>query len=112
MQLRGAVSDKQYLITILKDNYTKASSEKDFYTRLQEQNIELYSRNNKIVGAKLERKFRFKTLGYDRVSLQELNKNLSQNKRLDMLKRIRLHQEQQQQSKERQGRERTRKRGR
>tara|TARA_R110002072_G_scaffold298710_1_gene472998 strand:- start:13953 stop:14252 length:300 start_codon:yes stop_codon:yes gene_type:complete len=98
------------LIAILENTYKTASSEKDFYKKLQFKKIELYSRNNTIVGVKLRRKFRFKTLGYDKSILQELNKNLTQNKRLNALKRIRQHQQNQekQQSK---GRERTRKRG-
>jgi uncharacterized membrane protein YfhO len=111
MQLRGAISDKQWLITVLENVYTMAISESDFYKKLQQQNIEIYSRNNAIVGVKLTRKFRFKTLGYNKTILQLLNKNLTQNKRINALRCIRQYQESQekQQSK---GRERTRKRGR
>ena len=107
MQQRGVVSDKRQLISILEKTYTKASSEKDFYKRLKAERLELYSRNSKTVGVKLNRKFRFKTLGYDKSVLQELDKNLSKNKRLNTLKRIREHQKQQSK-----GLERTRKRGR
>ena len=111
MQARGVVSNKQQLISILEQTYIKATSQADFYQKLQQENIELYSRNNTIVGAKLKRKFRFKSLGYDEGMLRELNKNLTQNKRFNMLKSIR--EEQQNQSKEMsKGHERTRKRGR
>jgi len=99
MQARGVVSNKQQLISILEQTYSKATSQTDFYKRLQEQNINLYSRNNQIVGVKLGRKFRFKTLGYDKSILQELDKNLTQNKRLNILKAIRKKQQDKQQSK-------------
>jgi len=89
MELRGAVSDKQKLITAFETVYTKATSEQDFYERLREQGMELYNRNDKIVGVKLRRKFRFRKLGYDKEVLQELNKNLSKNLRLDTIRRIR-----------------------
>ncbi len=111
MEARSVVSNKQQLITALEQVYSKASSEEDFYKQIQEKDLKIYSRNDIIVGIKLKRKFRFKTLGYDKTILQELNKNLSQNKRLNTIKRIREYQ-QQQQSKARDGSERTRKRGR
>ncbi len=111
MQLRGAVSNKQQLISILEKAFSKAISEADFYKKLQQKNLELYSRNGNIVGVKLKRKFRFKTLGYNKSVLQELDKNLTQNKRLNMLKSIRKHQ-QEQNKEQSKGRERTRKRGR
>ncbi|WP_452597575.1 hypothetical protein [Pontimicrobium sp. MEBiC01747] len=111
MQLRGVVPNKHKLITLLEQTYTKATSQADFYKRLQDHNLKLYSRNGKITGIQSTRKFRFTTLGYDTNILKELDTNLSQNKRLDALKRIRKHQDERgkEQSK---GRERTRKRGR
>ena len=111
MQMRGVISDKQQLISALEQVFTSARSEADFYSKLQEKKFELYSRNNTIVGVKLRRKHRFKSLGYNKEILQKLDKHLTQNKRMDMLKRIREHQEKQQ-NKERSGRERTRNRGR
>lgn len=108
MNLRGVVSDKQQLIAVLEDTYTKAKSEVEFYKQLQKQKLELYSRNDKIVGIVLKRKYRFKTLGYDKTVLKELDKNMSQQKRMQMLERIRQTQEFQRAK----GRERTRKRGR
>ena len=80
------------MIAVLEKTYTKAISEIDFYKRLKAERLELYSRNNQIVGVKLKRKFRFKTLGYSKTILQELNQNLSKNKRLDTLKHIRTKQ--------------------
>ncbi len=106
MHLRGAVSNKQELISTLEKVYSKATSEADFYKRLKSERIELYTRNNKIVGVKLKRKFRFKTLGYDQNILRELDKNITQNKRLNMLKSIREHQQQNKDKSK--GRERTR----
>ncbi len=111
MKARGVVSNKQQLIISLEQAYKKAVSETDFYKKLQDKNIELYSRNRIVVGAKLQRKYRFKTLGYDKQIIQKLNKNLTQNKRLGIL--IQIREKQKNQSKEKpKGRERTRKRGR
>ncbi len=89
MAFRGVVPDKQKLISLLESAFTRATSQLNFYKRLQQQGIELYSRNGVTVGAKLKRKFRFRTLGYTKTILQELDKNISQNKRLKTLKRIR-----------------------
>lgn len=71
MELRSVVSDKQKLIAVLEKTYTKATSEKHFYKQLEQKGIKLYSRNNQIVGAKLIRKFRFKTLCYDKSILRD-----------------------------------------
>lgn len=111
MQLRGAIPNKHELIALLEQTYTKATSQADFYKRLENKNFKLYNRNGKITGIQSTRKFRFTTLGYDTNILKELDANLSQNKRLDALKRIRKHQQERgkEQSK---GLERTRKRGR
>ncbi len=91
MNQRGKLSDMQILIKHLEKAYTKAISEKSFYTILQNENLELYSRNDIITGVKLKRKYRFKTLGYTKEILQELSKDLSKTSRLDTLKRIRKH---------------------
>lgn len=111
MQQRGAVSDRKLLLVALEDAYSQATSESDFYIKLQGQHIKLYARNNTIVGAKLKRKFRFKTFGYDKSVLQELDRNPAQDKRLSILKSLRKHQQEQDRQQPK-GCERTRKRGR
>lgn len=110
MKLRGAVSDKGQLLTVLEQAYSQAISEADFYEILKKQGIELYSRNQKVVGAVLGRKFRFRTLGYDKYLLLELNRNPSLDKRLKMLKSVRENRQNQNRELPN-GHERTRKRG-
>lgn len=107
MNQRGKLSDKQILIGHLEDAYKKATSEKDFYTILQNQNLDLYTRKNgMIAGVKMKRNQRFSTLGYTKQILQDLDKSLSKNSRLATLGRIReFQQSKKQQSK---GRERIR----
>jgi len=89
---RGVVSTKQHLISVLEQAYAKALSEADFYKRLRNTNITLYSRSNSIAGVILNRKFRFKTLGYDKGVLKRLDKKLTHNKRLNILKGIKKKQ--------------------
>ncbi len=89
MELRGVVSEKQILLSLLEKTYTSAKSEQDFYAQLRHQNIELYSRNNKVVGIKMTRKFRFRTLGYTQDVLNDLNKQRSQSTRLEQIQGIR-----------------------
>ena len=89
MELRGVTSDKQILLSILEQTYLSAKSEQDFYKQLQDQNLELYSRNSTIVGIKMNRKFRFRTLGYSKEAILNLNHNLSYNNRLKEILRIR-----------------------
>lgn len=108
MNLRGVVSDKQQLITVLEQAYRSVNSEAEFYKKLRKQKLELYSRNNKVVGVVLKRKYRFTTLGYDRLVLKALDKDMSEKKRMQMLERIREKQQMQRDK----GNERARKRGR
>jgi len=111
MNQRGELSDKQLLIGHLEKAYQKAFSEKNFYTILQNENLDLYTRNNGIIaGIKTNRKYRFSTLGYTKEILQNLTKDLSKTSRLNTLERIREFQQLQQEKSK--GRERTRKRGR
>ena len=93
MKLRGVVPEKQRIIQILEDVYKQAASEQDFYSRLEAQNLMLYSRRGTVIGIKATRKFRFKTLGYGEDVLRKLNKDLTKNKRLDIIKRIREKQQ-------------------
>lgn len=111
MNRRGKSSDKQVLIMHLEDIYKIATSERDFYRLLQKENLQLYGNKNGYRGVKLNRKYRFSTLGYTKEILQSLTKDLSKSSRLLTLEGIRKVQEKQR-SKELSGRERTRKRGR
>lgn len=101
MELRGVTSDKQILHSLLEKSYLIATSEQDFYHKLSDQNLELYSRNDKVVGIKLNRKFRFRTLGYTKEVLVKLNKQLSKSNRLKELQRIRERQKNRSKDKER-----------
>ncbi len=101
MQLRGTLSDKQKLVMALEKAYLKANSEKDFFQRLKQQGFEFYCRGGKEAGVILKRKFRFKTLGYDREVLRGLNKNLSKDRRLNTLSKIRQKQQERKHSRER-----------
>lgn len=92
MELRGVKSDKQILLSALEKSYVSATSEQNFYQQLSNQNLELYSRNGNIVGIKMNRKYRFKTMGYTKDILENLNRQLSKNNRLGDLQRIRERQ--------------------
>jgi hypothetical protein len=89
MAERGVVSDKQKLIAILETTYLTANSEQDFYNTLEQKGIELYKRNGLVAGIKLKRKYRFKLLGYHRVLLKELTKEIKKDKRLDRIREVR-----------------------
>jgi len=92
MEFRGVSSDKQKLINLLEQTFLKATSQQNFYKKLHDKGLQLYKRNGKIVGVKLKRKFRFATLGYDINVLKNLDKNISKNKRIEALNRIRERQ--------------------
>lgn len=71
-------TDKQTLLKILEEKYTKASSIDDFLKRLKEETYEPYYRNNKLQGVTIEgRKFRLKNLGYDEQKIEQLNHKIS-----------------------------------
>ncbi len=99
------MSDRQRLFLVLKQAYQKATSQNSFFELLRQDNIEIYERNGKPAGIKFKRKWRFKTLGYYKEVLQELDKNLAKKSRLASLERIRSHQAERFKDKE-QGRER------
>ena len=89
MSYRGVTSDKRKLLVVLEEIYQKADSEQSFYTQVHKKGIELYRHKEKITGVILNRKYRFKTLGYTPEILQELSKELTINKRLEAIKKIR-----------------------
>lgn len=67
-------TDKEQLRELLDNTFASARSEKDFYTKLEEQDIELYERNGKITGVTFnDRKHRFSRLGYDEKRFEEFS---------------------------------------
>jgi len=109
MNQRGKRSDKQTLIKHLEKAFKRAISEKDFYSILEKDNFKLYKKNDVFRGVKMNRKYRFSTLGYTRDILQNISKNLTHNSRMQMLESIRKTQQLREEKSK--GRERTRKRG-
>ena len=93
MELRGVTSDKQILLSTLERTYLTATSQQNFYQRLQDQRLNLYSRGGKVVGIKMRRKFRFRTLGYTSEILLMLEKEQSKDNRLLRLEQIRKKQQ-------------------
>lgn len=71
--------------------YHKATSEKDFYTRIKDKGLTLYFRG-KQAGVIGKRKYRLRTLGYSLERIQALN--LTHNKRQQELNRIVAHRNQ------------------
>lgn len=89
MEIEGEISEKQKILTTLEKVFTTATSEKDFYQKLESKNIKLYSRNGKITGIEGNRKFRFSRLGYTPELLQSLEQDPTQNQRQEWLQNIR-----------------------
>lgn len=89
MENEGEISEKQRILKVIEEVFTTATSEKDFYQKLESKNIKLYSRNGKITGIEGNRKFRFSRLGYTPELLQSLEQNPTQNQRLEWLQNIR-----------------------
>ena len=89
MEVEGEISEKQKILKLLEEVFTTATSEKDFYQKLEAKELKLYSRNGKITGIEGNRKFRFSRLGYTTELLQSLEQNPTQNQRLEWLQKIR-----------------------
>ncbi len=89
MEIQGEIPEKQKILKVIEEVFTTATSEKDFYQKLESKNIKLYSRNGKIVGIEGNRKFRFSRLGYTTELLQSLEQHPTQNQRLEWLQNIR-----------------------
>jgi hypothetical protein len=65
---------KQSLLTILQNTFAIAQSREDFVHRLEQQNVQLYYRNNCLQGAVIEdRKFRFSKLGFNAEKFKTLD---------------------------------------
>lgn len=90
LQLRtGQLSEKQQLQLDLAEAYNKAKSSQQFIELLRQKGHQIYQRNNKNVGIKAKRKYRFKTLGYPIEKLQLLDQNIERNKRLSQVRKLR-----------------------
>ena len=59
----GEISEKQELLKVLEEAFNLSKSEKDFYRKLEEKGLQIYSRNGRATGIQGNRRFRFKTLG-------------------------------------------------
>lgn len=94
MELRGVISDKQILSKLLEQPYLSATSEQDFYRQLEELQITLYRQRGKVKGVKMNRKFRFSTLGYSREMITNLNRQQTRKERLQELQKIKLNKDQ------------------
>lgn len=101
MKLRVAVSEKQKIILGLENAYKNATSEKSFFTHLKKQGFEIYRRGGREVGIVAGRRFRFRTLGYDREVILALDKDLSRTKKLNIIARIREQQRERNSGRER-----------
>lgn len=99
---RGVLSKKMQIIEKLKQAYTLAQSKKQFFDLVQEFDYELYERNGKVQGIKHNnKKYRFKTLGYWKKALEELDRDLTLDKKREMLQQIRKRQKEREQEKDR-----------
>lgn len=87
LEARGAVSEKQQLLQLLDEVFKTAKSQQDFYQKLQNRGVTLYSRNGKIAGIESNRKFRFKGLGYTPEILQSLEHDPTHQQRLELIQK-------------------------
>lgn len=79
----GRETDKNQVISILKEAYKKAHSQKEFYAILVKSQSKTYLRSGKITGIIFnKRKYRFSRLGFTEELLNELNKIQNRNKEL------------------------------
>ena len=84
----GEISEKQEILKVLEEAFNTSKSEQNFYKKLEEKGLQLYSRNGRITGVQGNRKFRFKTLGYTSEILQQLELDPSLRKRKELLQNI------------------------
>lgn len=97
---RGEKSVKMRIIEKLKQAYSLAKSKTHFYQLVQEMDYELYERNGVVVGLRHHnKKYRFRTLGYFKHFLQELDRDVSRDKKKQLLREIRKRQEELEQKK-------------
>jgi len=73
MKKRHAKTEKESLTEILELLYKKSNSKEDFYKRIQDSKLKIYERNGKSCGIITNRKYRFKTVGFDENKLNVLD---------------------------------------
>ena len=88
IETNGGTSEKQEIVNQLENCFKTAKSEQEFYQKLQNNGLVLYSRGGKITGVQGKRKFRFKTLGYTVEILHQLEQNPTLINRLELLKKV------------------------
>ena len=89
MSTRGEVSEKQQIIQLMEKAFTESLSEEEFYQNLNQHGFTIYSYRGKAKGIKGRRKYRFRTLGFNTMPLQKLGNDLSRNKRLETMIKVR-----------------------
>lgn len=67
------LSEREILTAKLRTIYKQSHSKEDFYKRIQDNGLQLYERNNHIVGIISKCKYRFSTLGFDDLQLNLLD---------------------------------------
>jgi len=94
LNLRGQQSEKQQIQMKLAVSYSKATSQKHFYSLLKKEELTLYFRNKEPGIKGIKRKYKLKTLGYslERISLLELEKAKKQ-KQLSRLAQLKQKQQ-------------------
>ena len=88
IQNSGGISEKQGIVNQVENCFKTAKSEQEFYQKLQDSGLVLYSRGGKITGVQGKRKYRFKTLGYTVDILHQLEQNPTLINRLELLKKV------------------------
>jgi len=87
---------KQSLITVLQKAFATAQSQKDFIHQIEQQNIQVYYRNNRLQGLLVDDcKFRFSKFGYDDEKFKQLNERENEQKTLTELSDLRKDKSQQ-----------------
>ena len=87
IQNSGGISEKQGIVNQVENCFKTAKSEQEFYQKLQDSGLVLYSRGGKITGVQGKRKYRSKTLGYTVDILHQLEQNPTLINRLELLKK-------------------------
>ena len=100
IETSGGISEKQQIVNELENCFRTANSEQEFYQKLQDSGLVLYSRNEKITGVQGNRKFRFKTLGYTVEILHQLEQNPTLINRLELLKKVKENEHEREQKKQ------------
>lgn len=86
---KGRETDKNQVLSLLRETYKKAQSQKEFYEILDNSQSKTYLRSSKITGIVFNnRKYRFNRLGFTEELLTELDKIQSRNRELRNIRKI------------------------